>query len=215
MARYTDPVCKLCRREGQKLFLKGDRCLGPKCAIERRPYPPGMHGRKSTMRRKTSEYGLQLREKQKARRIYGIMEKQFRRYFKEATRRKGLTGTLLLTMLESRLDNVVYRMGFADSRPQARQLVRHGHFEVNGQRTDIPSFAVKEGDVISVRQGSKANTYFSDRAQMMQDGNVSGRTPSWLSTESANMRGSAVGNPSREDIDISLNEQLIVEYYSR
>ena len=151
MARYSDAVCKLCRREEQKLFLKGERCLGPKCAIERRNYPPGDHGKKATFRRKVSDYGRQLREKQKARRVYGVMEKQFRRYFREATRRKGLTGVTLLVILESRLDNVVYRMGFADSRAQARQLVRHGHFNVNGRKTNIPSYNVSPGDVIAVR----------------------------------------------------------------
>lgn len=213
MARYTDAVCKLCRREGQKLFLKGDRCLGPKCAIERRAYPPGMHGKKASFRRKVSDYGLQLREKQKARRVYGIMEKQFRRYFREASRRKGLTGTTLLSMLESRLDNVVYRLGFADSRSQARQLVRHGHFEVNGRRTNIPSFAVEIGDVISVREGSRSATYFRDRLQMMQSS--APRVPNWVSVDVSNMKGTKAAEPSREDIEIPLNEQLIVEYYNR
>ena len=164
MARYTDAVCKLCRREGQKLFLKGERCLGPKCAIERRSFPPGDHGRKAAFRRKMSDFGTQLREKQKARRIYGVMERQFRRYFREASRRKGLTGSTLLSILESRLDNVVYRLGFADSRAQARQLVRHGHFEVNGRKTDIPSYIVNVGDVIAVRSNSNKKEYFKDRA---------------------------------------------------
>ncbi|MCB0043905.1 MAG: 30S ribosomal protein S4 [Caldilineaceae bacterium] len=212
MARYTDAVCKLCRREGQKLFLKGDRCLSPKCAIDRRSFPPGVHGRKAAFRRKQSDFGLQLREKQKARRVYGIMEKQFRRYFKEATRRKGLTGTQLLVILESRLDNVVYRLGFADSRAQARQLVRHGHFEVNGRKTDIPSFQVTPGDVVAVRSGARDLTYFKDRAQIMQ-GNIG--APAWLSLNLAGMNGSMVNEPGREDIEIPLNEQLIVEYYSR
>ncbi len=212
MARHTDAVCKLCRREGQKLFLKGERCLSPKCAIDKRNYPPGAHGRKAVFRRKQSDFGLQLREKQKARRVYGVMEKQFRRYFKEATRRKGLTGTQLLVILESRLDNVVYRLGFADSRAQARQLVRHGHFEVNGRKTDIPSFQVSPGDEISVRSSARSLTYFKDRAQIMQ-GNVS--APAWLSLNLVDMRGSVVNEPGREDIEIPLNEQLIVEYYSR
>ncbi len=212
MARYTDAVCRLCRREGQKLFLKGERCLTPKCAIERRPFPPGMHGKKATFRRKTSDYGLQLREKQKARRIYGIMERQFRRYFEEASRAKGMTGVNLLFMLERRLDNVVYRLGFADSRSQARQLVRHGHFEVNGVKTDIPSFQVSAGDVIKVRGKATSKTYFKERAQFMQ-GTM--QIPSWLSLSVANMSGQVVGNPAREDIEVSLNEQLIVEYYSR
>lgn len=212
MARYTDAVCKLCRREGQKLFLKGERCLSPKCAIERRAYPPGDHGRQATFRRKMSDYGMQLREKQKARRIYGIMEKQFRRYFREATRRKGLTGATLLTMLESRLDNVVYRLGFADSRSQARQLVRHGHFDVNGRKTDIPSYQVNPGDVITVRSSSASKTFFKERAQILQGGH---QTPEWLSLNANDLTASVAGEPSREDIEIPLNEQLIVEYYSR
>jgi small subunit ribosomal protein S4 len=211
MARYSDAVCKLCRREEQKLFLKGERCLGPKCAIERRNYPPGEHGKQATFRRKVSDYGRQLREKQKARRIYGVMEKQFRRYFREATRRKGLTGTTLLVILESRLDNVVYRMGFADSRAQARQLVRHGHFDVNGRKTNIPSYNVRPGDIIAVRENSRGNQYFKDRSQIME----SSRAPEWLSVELARMSGSMVVEPGREDIEIPLNEQLIVEYYSR
>jgi small subunit ribosomal protein S4 len=211
MARYSDAVCKLCRREEQKLFLKGERCLGPKCAIERRNYPPGEHGKQATFRRKVSDYGRQLREKQKARRIYGVMEKQFRRYFREATRRKGLTGTTLLVILESRLDNVVYRLGFADSRAQARQLVRHGHFDVNGRRTNIPSYDVRPGDVITVRQASRGNQYFKDRSQIIE----STRAPEWLRLDLAGMSGSMVVEPSRNDIEIPLNEQLIVEYYSR
>lgn len=211
MARQIDAVCKLCRREGQKLFLKGERCLSPKCAIETRNFPPGEHGRKATFRRKMSDYGTQLREKQKARRVYGVMEKQFRRYFREATRRTGLTGATLLALLETRLDNVVYRLGFADSRPQARQLVLHGHFEVNGKKTDIPSYQVQVGDVVAVRSNSRNQVYFRDRAQIMQ-GN---RIAAWLNLDLAAMRGSVASNPSREDIEIPLNEQLIVEFYSR
>lgn len=210
MARHIDAVCKLCRREGQKLFLKGERCLSPKCAIETRNFPPGEHGRKATFRRKMSDFGTQLREKQKARRIYGVMEKQFRRYFKEASRRTGLTGATLLSLLESRLDNVVYRLGFADSRSQARQLVRHGHFTVNGIKTNIPSFQVNIGDVIAVRSTSRNLVYFRDRSQVMQSGNV----PAWLNINLAEMSGSMVTIPSREDIEIPLNEQLIVEYYN-
>ena len=213
MARYTGPVCKLCRREGEKLFLKGSRCLTPKCSFERRSYPPGQHGRDKQFRRgRASDYLLQLREKQKARRTYGVMEKQFRRYFKEASRRKGLTGVTLLAILESRLDNVVYRLGFADSRAQARQLVRHGHFDVNGRKTDIPSYQVNPGDVIAVRQRSKANTYFKERTQAMQG---TTEVPAWLNLNLADMNGSVVAEPSREDVEIPLNEQLIVEYYSR
>lgn len=212
MARYSDSVCKLCRREGMKLFLKGERCLTPKCAVERRPYPPGMHGKKQTFRRKASDYGLQLREKQKARRIYGVMERQFRRYFEEASRSTGLTGVNLLSMLERRLDNVIYRLGIADSRVQARQLVRHGHIEVNGRKTDIPSFEVSVGDVIKVRASAIGKPYFKDRAQLMQG---TTRVPTWLRFSQAAMSAEVVGVPAREDIEIPLNEQLIVEYYSR
>ncbi len=212
MARYTDSVCKLCRREGQKLFLKGERCLTPKCAMERRAFPPGMHGKKQTFRRKTSDYGLQLREKQKARRIYGVLERQFRRYFEEANRATGMTGVNLLAMLERRLDNVVYRLGLADSRAQARQLVRHGHLEVNGRKTDIPSFQVAIGDVITVRTSARSKTYFKERAQFMQG---SSSVPNWLRMSVVDMKGEVLGTPAREDIEIPLNEQLIVEYYSR
>ena len=212
MARYTDSVCKLCRREGMKLFLKGERCLSPKCAMERRAFPPGIHGKKQTFKRKTSDYGVQLREKQKARRIYGVMERQFRRYFEEANRGTGLTGVNLLAILERRLDNVVYRLGLADSRAQARQLVNHGHFEVNGRKTDIPSFQVSIGDVISLRQVAVSKTYFKDRAQLMQG---TARVPNWLRLNMAGMNAEIVANPAREDTEISLNEQLIVEYYSR
>jgi small subunit ribosomal protein S4 len=212
MARYSDSVCKLCRREGVKLFLKGERCLTPKCAVERRPTPPGMHGKKQTFRRKMSDYGTQLREKQKARRIYGVLERQFRRYFEEASRAQGLTGVNLLAMLERRLDNVVYRLGLADSRAQARQLVRHGHFEVNGRKTDIPSFLVNAGDTLKVRQTAQSKAYFKERAQFLQ-GTV--KTPAWLKLSVANMSAEVVGNPAREDVEIPLNEQLIVEYYSR
>ncbi len=211
MARYTDPVCRLCRAEGQKLFLKGERCLTPKCAVERRPYVPGMHGPKGGFKRKVSDYNRQLREKQKARRIYGVMERQFRRYFSTASRAKGLTGTTLLTLLESRLDNVVYRLGFADSRAQARQLVRHGHFAVNNQKTDIPSFLVKPGDVVAVRDSSRNNVYFKSLGDYLHDRS----TPAWLSRDTAAMSGRVIELPGRLDIDAQLNEQLIVEFYSR
>ncbi|MFB0533451.1 MAG: 30S ribosomal protein S4 [Anaerolineae bacterium] len=211
MARYTGPVCKLCRREGEKLLLKGERCFTPKCALERRAYAPGMHGRQAQFRRKESEYGLQLREKQKARRIYGVLERQFRRYFREAERRKGLTGVNLLIILESRLDNVVYRLGFADSRVQARQLVRHGHFDVNGRKTNVPSFLVKAGDAIAVRERSKKLAYFRDLNAVIEHKVV----PEWLSLDIPKMEGQVLALPTREDIDASLNEQLIVEYYSR
>jgi small subunit ribosomal protein S4 len=212
MARYIGPVCKQCRREGEKLFLKGERCLTAKCAIDRRSYAPGMHGRESQFRRRRqSEYAVQLREKQKARRIYGVLERQFRRYFREAERRKGLTGANLLSILESRLDNVVYRLGFADSRAQARQLVCHGHFDCNGRRTDISSMLVEPGDVISVRQRSKELAYFKDRAKELERKVV----PDWMSLDALNMSGRILNLPSREEIDLPLNEQLIVEYYSR
>src|SRR5213595_1487900 len=173
MARYTDAVCKLCRREGVKLFLKGDRCFTPKCAVERRPYPPGPQ---ATRRRKVSEYSLQLREKQKARHVYGVLERQFRRHFAEAERRQGQTGENLLRILETRLDNVVYRLGFADSRAQARQLVTHGHFAVNGRKTDIPSFIAKPNDVITVRERSKGLEYFKTAELKLAQKGV----PAWL-----------------------------------
>ncbi|MGA9351752.1 MAG: 30S ribosomal protein S4 [Anaerolineae bacterium] len=212
MARYIGPVCKQCRREGEKLFLKGERCLTAKCAIDRRSYAPGMHGRESQFRRRRqSEYALQLREKQKARRIYGVLERQFRRYFREAERGKGLTGVNLLAILESRLDNVVYRLGFADSRAQARQLVCHGHFNCNGQRADIPSMLVEPGDVISVRERSKGLVYFKDRAKELERKVV----PDWMSLDALNMSGRILNLPSREEIDLPLNERSIVEYYSR
>ncbi|MEJ2732735.1 MAG: 30S ribosomal protein S4 [Anaerolineae bacterium] len=211
MARYKDAVCKQCRREGEKLFLKGERCLSPKCAVERRPYPPGLHGRQSQYRRKVSDYGLQLRAKQKARRVYGVLERQFRRYFREAERRRGLTGTNLLVILESRLDNVVYRLGFAASRPQARQLVRHGHFEVNGRKVNIPSYLVQPGDVVGVRTASRSKAIFKEIALDLEHR----AAPEWLSRDDITMSGRVMGQPEREDIDVSINEQLIVEYYSR
>ncbi len=211
MARYKDSVCKLCRREEEKLFLKGERCLTPKCALERRPYPPGLHGRKAQFRRKVSDYGLQLRAKQKARRVYGVLERQFRRYFREAERRRGLTGTNLLVLLESRLDNVVYRLGFAQSRPQARQLVRHGHFEVNGRRVNIPSYLVQPGDVVTVRAGSRQKAGFKEITLDLEHRAV----PDWLSRDEKMLSGRVLALPDREDIDITINEQLIVEYYSR
>jgi small subunit ribosomal protein S4 len=212
MARYKDAVCKLCRREGEKLFLKGERCVSPKCALERRPYPPGLHGKQSQFRRrKESDYALQLRAKQKAKRAYGVMERQFRRYFRDAERRRGLTGTNLLVMLESRLDNVVYRLGLAASRPQARQLVRHGHLEVNGRKTNIPSFLVRPGDVVAVRQNSRPKDYFKDLALDLEHRSV----PQWLSRDDASMTGQILAFPERGDIDVAFDEQLIVEYYSR
>lgn len=211
MARYTGSVCKLCRREGEKLFLKGERCFSPKCAFERRSYAPGAHGRQAQYRRKESDYALQLRAKQKARRVYGVYERQFRRYFREAQRRKGLTGVNLLILLESRLDNVVYRLGFASSRAQARQLVQHGHFDVNGRKTNIPSYLVKPGDVITVRETSRSKGYFGEVSEVLDQGQV----PAWLSLDLPNLAGKVVDLPSRDDVDITLNEQLIVEFYSR
>lgn len=208
MARYTNAVCRLCRREGEKLFLKGDRCFSPKCAMERRPTPPGPARR---FRAKESDYGNQLREKQKVRRIYGVFEKQFRRYFQKALKMKGVTGENLLSILETRLDNVVFRLGLADSRSQARQIVRHGHLIVNGRKTDIPSFLVKPGDEITVKEKSKSNPFFKERAQAITDSKV----PGWLSLDINTLSGSVVAEPAREDIDFTLNEQLIVEYYSR
>ncbi|MEE9617401.1 MAG: 30S ribosomal protein S4 [Anaerolineae bacterium] len=213
MARYTGPVCKLCRREGEKLFLKGDRCLSPKCPFERdRGYPPGEHGRLARFRRRRpSDYSRQLRAKQKARRVYGVLERQFRRYFREAERRPGLTGENLLTLLESRLDNVVYRLGFADSRAQARQLVGHGHFVVNGRRTNISSYIVRPQDAITVRDGSRKRTYFKERAERLDEGAV----PNWLSLDAKMMTARVLKVPARDDIETKLNEHLIVEYYSR
>lgn len=212
MARDTGPSCKQCRREGEKLFLKGARCLSPKCALERREYPPGQHGRDTRFRRRReSDYSLQLREKQKARRIYGVLERQFRRYYGLAKQRVGLSGVNLLIILESRLDNVVYRLGFADSRSQARQLVAHGHFEVNGRRNNASSTLVRAGDTVSVRKESRRNGYFKEIGQQMDER----RVPRWLTLDVEGLSGQVAQLPAREDIDVSLNEQLIVEYYSR
>lgn len=206
MARYTGPVCKLCRREGTKLYLKGEKCFTDKCPVARRAYPPGQHGQG---RRKLSEYGVQLREKQKARRTYGVMEGQFSRYFEKAENKKGVTGELLLQMLERRLDNVVYRMGFASSRAEARQLVRHNHFSVNGRRVNIPSFSVKPGDVIEVRPESRQKARFKEMAEATRG------VPAWLEVSSEAMKGTVVRLPNREEVDTPVQEQLIVEYYSR
>lgn len=212
MGKYRGPVCKLCRREGEKLFLKGVRCFSPKCSFERREYPPGQHGRSAQYRRRReSDYGRQLRAKQKARRIYGVMERQFRRYYREALKRRGLTGLNLLQILESRLDNVVYRMGFADSRAQARLLVTHGHFDVNGRRTDVPSMSLSLDDKISVREGSRKRTYFKELRDLAEERNV----PDWLSRDLTNLSGKLTRLPERIEIDGNLNEQLIVEYYSQ
>jgi small subunit ribosomal protein S4 len=212
LARYTGPVCKLCRREGEKLFLKGSRCLTPKCSFERRSYPPGQHGREKQFRRgRASDYLLQLREKQKARRVYGVMERQFSRNFKRAEQQVGLTGTNLLVLLERRLDNVIYRMGIASSRAQARQLVSHGHITINGRKTDIPSALVSPGDTVGVRPESQRKSFFKGMREDLDDR----RVPRWLGLEPAQLSAQVLHLPSREDIDVTLNEQLIVEYYSR
>jgi small subunit ribosomal protein S4 len=211
MARYTGPVCKLCRREGEKLFLKGERCFTPKCSFEKRAYPPGEHGRFSGRRGRESDYQRQLRAKQKAKRIYGVLERQFRRYFRDAQNRPGLTGLNLLQVLESRLDNIVYRSGFAESRSQARQLVNHGHFMVNGRNNDIASTILKPGDTVLVKENSKQNTYFKTLRQSEET-----RTPpAWVDSDVDKLTGRVIRLPERAEIDGNLNEQLIVEYYSR
>lgn len=212
MAKYCDAVCKLCRREGEKLFLKGERCMTPKCAFERRGYAPGQHGKSSQFKRKReSDYNRQLRAKQKARRIYGIFERQFRRYYEEALKRRGLTGFNLLQILETRLDNIIYRLGFADSRTQARLLVTHGHFTVNGRRVDVPSMILSPGDKIQVREGSRSRTYFKDLSAVAETRTV---LP-WLERDLRNLSGTVLRLPERSEIDGNLHEQLIVEYYSR
>lgn len=208
MARYTGPVCRLCRREGVKLYLKGDRCYSDKCSVSKRPQAPGQHG---TGRKKVSEYGIQLREKQKTRRIYGILERQFREYFEKAERQKGITGENLLVLLERRLDNVVYRLGLANGRVQARQLVRHGHFTVNGQKVDIPSYLVKAGDVVALAEGSKDSAIFKEIAEDMSSKTV----PAWVEVNAADLQGKVMRYPTREEIDIPIQEHLIVELYSR
>jgi len=211
MARYTGPVCKLCRREGEKLFLKGERCFTPKCAMERRAYPPGEHGRFSARAGRQSDYSRQLRAKQKGKRIYGVLERQFRRYFQNARKRPGLTGLNLLQILESRLDNVVYRMGFADSRNQARQLVNHGHFLVNGRRNDIASTILKPGDKVEVRENSKQTEFF----KLLRQAEEIRTSPAWIEVDLEKLAGRMIRLPERAEIDGNLNEQLIVEYYSR
>ena len=207
MARYTGPVCRLCLRQGEKLMLKGQRCLSPKCAVERRHVPPGEHHRP----RKLSEYGIRLKEKQKARHIYGVLERQFRHHFAEAERRPGSTGENLLKVLEMRLDNVAYRLGFADSRSQARQLVRHGHLTINGHKVDVPSYLVKPGDTIAWRESSKRLVHYGEVAT-----GVAGRSiPSWLSLDPETLIGRVLTEPNRNEIDEVINEHFIVEYYSR
>jgi len=208
VARYTGPRCRLCRREGSKLFLKGDRCFSEKCAFERRSYAPGQHGKG---RIKVSDYGIRLREKQRVRRIYGVKESQFRRYFEIADRQKGVTGTNLLVLLERRLDNVVYRLGFADSRAQARQLVKHGHFLVNGRRVDIPSFQVRVGDEIAVREKSRDIVPIVQAIEAVARRGV----PDWLELDADNKKGVVKAMPERSHITMPIQEQYIVEFYSK
>ena len=209
MARYVGPVCRLCRREGMKLFLKGERCYTEKCAIEKRNFPPGQHGK--TRKAKMVGYGVQLREKQKVKRIYGVLEDQFRRYFESAERHRGITGETLLQLLERRLDNVLYRLGLATSRAQARQLARHGHFTVNGRKVDIPSYSLKAGDVVTVRGTSAQNTAI---VHAMEE--VKGRgIPEWLVFDSGQLSGRVNSLPTREQINLPVQEQLIVELYSK
>ncbi|MDQ3812211.1 MAG: 30S ribosomal protein S4 [Chloroflexota bacterium] len=210
MARYTGPVCRLCRRQGMKLFLKGERCFTPKCAVERRPTPPGA-APSDRRRRKESEFNVQLKEKQKARNIYGILERQFHKHFLAAEHQPGVTGENLLRVLEMRLDNVVYRLGFADSRKQARQLVLHGHITLNGRRTNIASAQVKAGDVVAVHPASRGNEYFKTVSETLTRKSV----PRWLELDSSTLSGRVSDRPARQDIDINLNEALVVEYYSR
>ncbi|MEK6631453.1 MAG: 30S ribosomal protein S4 [Acidobacteriota bacterium] len=209
MARYIGPVCRLCRREGMKLFLKGERCYAEKCAIEKRNFQPGQHGK--ARKAKLAGYGLQLREKQRVKRIYGVLENQFRRYFEAAERQRGITGELLLQKLECRLDNVAYRLGFATSRSQARQLVRHGHFAVNGRKVDIPSFLVSEGDVLGVRERSQKNAFVLHAMEEVKGRGI----PEWLALQAEQMSGRVVSLPSRAQINLPVQEQLIVELYSK
>jgi len=208
MARYTDLVCRLCRQKSTKLFLKGSRCYTKKCAFERRPTPPGQHG---VRRRKVGEFGLQLREKQKVRRVYSVMERQFKNYFDAADARPGMTGENLLRMLELRLDNVVFRMGFATSRAQARQFVGHGHFSVNGRPTNVPSFQLKPGDRVEVRQSRASRDPFKTAKETLR----SHQGPEWLSVDAATLAGTVAELPRRDQMPLDLNEQLVVEYYSR
>src|SRR5919112_1397442 len=208
MARYTESVCRLCRREGAKLFLKATRCYTKKCSFERRPTPPGQHG---VRRRKMGEYGIQLREKQKVRRVYGVLERQFRNYYRDAESHTGVTGEALLQSLETRLDNVVFRLGFATSRPQARQLVAHRHFAVNGVPTDVASYKVKPGDRIEVRESRRSREAFKVIRETLR----SHQAPEWLSLDAANLSGSLVTIPRRDQMPLDLSEQLVVEYYSR
>lgn len=206
MARYTGPVCRLCRREGIKLYLKSDKCYSDKCPVAKRAYAPGQHGQS---KKKLSNYGLQLREKQKAKRIYGVLETQFRQYYEKADRKKGITGENLLKLLEMRLDNVIFRLGFGGSRAEARQLVRHGHFTVNGRKVNIPSYQVRVGDIIAVKNTSRSSEKFKGFAE------VAKTTPQWLEVNMDALEGKVVAEPKREDIEIPVQETFIVELYSK
>ena len=208
MARYTGPACKLCRREGKKLYLKGERCTSGKCALERRNTAPGQHG---AAKKKMGEYGIQLREKQSTRRYYGVLEKQFKNYYEEAARKEGMTGENLLILLERRLDNTVFRMGLAESHKEARQLVLHAHFTLNGKKVNIPSILVKPGDVISVKEASRDSAKFKALAEALE----SKTAPKWLDVDKTNLTAKVVSFPARDDIDYDFNEQLIVELYSK
>ena len=209
MARYTGALCRLCRRENLKLFLKGDRCYGDKCAFERRQYAPGQHGQRRRV--KPSDYQLQLREKQKVKRIYGVLEKQFRGYYYRAERQKGITGINLLILLECRMDNIVYRMGFASSRNQARQIVRHNHFLVNSKKVNIPSYQVKVGDVIEIKEGSRKVPPILEAMETV----IRRGIPDWIELEKENSRGTLKALPNREDLTMPIQEQLIIELYSK
>jgi small subunit ribosomal protein S4 len=208
VARYIGALCRICRREGEKLFLKGDRCYTEKCAVERRKYPPGQHGQGY---RKLSDYGFQLREKQKVRKTYGLLERQFRRYFYDAERKKGITGEVLLQLIESRLDNTVYRMGFAPNRRRARQLISHGHILVNGKKVNLPSYAVKEGDLIEVKESSKNIPEIVDSLSRSEHRGI----PAWVEVDGVTLKGKVLRIPSRDEIQLPVQEQLIVELYSK
>ncbi|OGW39907.1 MAG: 30S ribosomal protein S4 [Nitrospirae bacterium RBG_13_39_12] len=208
MARYTGALCRICRREGEKLFLKGDRCYTDKCAVDRRKYPPGQHGQGY---RKLSDYGFQLREKQKVRKIYGLLERQFRRYFYEAERRKGITGEILLQLIERRLDNIVYRMGFAPNRRRARQIISHGHILVNSKKVNLPSYTVKGGDLVSVKESSREMPEIIESISKVEHRGI----PAWVEIDSVNLIGKVLHIPSRDEIQLPVQEQLIVELYSK
>lgn len=208
MARYSGSQCRICRRETEKLFLKGDRCYTEKCAVERRQYPPGQHGQR---RSKTSDYGIQLREKQKVRKMYGVLEKQFRRYFHNASKKKGVTGEMLLQLLEARLDNMVYRMGFAPNRSSARQFVNHGHFLVNGRKVNIPSYMLQVGDIIEIKTSSREIGLIKDSLSKVEQRGI----PPWVEVDFQNFKGKVLHKPTREEIQLPAQEQLIVELYSK